>query len=601
MTNKSKKLEARSYRLEASKGFSLLDVLIGVALLVLVFVGIFGVFKLSIAVIGNGKAKVGAVSLANDRAEFIRSLAYDDVGVVGGIPSGLIPAEETILLNNISYTRRVFVQFVDSPADGVGGADTNGITADYKVAKVQVLWTLRADQEKDVTLVTNIVPKGIETVAGGGTLVINVLDAIGLPVAAAEVRIENSTIIPSVDITTFSNIAGQVVFPGTPDANDYKVTITKALFSTDGTYDTTAENTNPDPPHLSVLEGQTTTATFQIDAEGSKIVRTFEAIKRIDTPSTFDDTSQIEIFSNTELVGGEVRLVDTALSYPSSGDVHSTTTEPQYLAKWLEVLWNDTEPPDTNILYEIHYEDTPGSFILVPDIDLAGNSSGFDNSPINLTPLNIGTFQALRIVGRLSTIDASITPSIQDWQISYNAGPTPLPSIAFSMRGNKTIGSGPGGSPIYKYESDLNSGVNASTTMPGLEWDNYTITIDNVGLNLDIGESCKPQPRSLLPNVNITTDLIFVPHTTNSLLVDVNDGNGLYIEDAGVRLYRLPFDETLTSSICGQVHFNSLSVGTVTGGNPYFIDVVAAGYENITVIDVDVIGASTVEVIVTPL
>jgi len=614
MTNKIKKLsfdrlripskvegKAKSLKLEARRGFSLLDVLIGVALLTLVFVGIFGVLRLSVAVIGNGKAKVGAVALANEEMEFIRSLSYVDVGVVGGIPQGLISAEEQILLNNISYTRRVLVQYVDSPADGEGAADTNSITADYKVVRVQVLWNIGDAQEKDVVLVTNIVPKGIETIAGGGTLVINVLDAVGLPLAGAQVRIENSTVIPTVDVITFSNIAGSVVFPGTPDANDYKITITKSGYSTDGTYDTTPENTNPDPPHLSVLEGETTTVTFQIDIEGTKVVRTFEPIKRVDILTTFDNSAQVEIFNSTEIVTGEVRLVETAETYPPSGDVHSTTTQPQYLTEWIEVTWNDTESADTGILYEIQYENSPGSFILVPDIDIPGNSAGFDNSPLDLTSLDIGVFGSLRIIGRLSTSDASTTPSIQDWQISFNSGPTPLPNIAFSMRGSKTIGSDSSGSPIYKYEADHNSGANASTTVDDLEWDNYTISIDNIALNLDIVESCEPQPRSLTPNANIVTDIIFVPHTTNSLLVDVTDGDGLYIENASVRLYRSPYDETSPTSDCGQTHFSSLSQGTVTGGDPYTIDVVASGFENTTVVDVDVVGASNLEVVVTPL
>ena len=147
-------------------GFTLVELLISVALMLVVFVGIYGVMRLSILLIATTSADIGAVALANEQLEMLRSLPYDDVGTVSGIPSGSIPQNESITLNNTVYNRRTFIEYVDDPKDGTGGADSNSITADYKVAKVEMTWSVHGAAES-YSLITNIVPKGVESLAGG--------------------------------------------------------------------------------------------------------------------------------------------------------------------------------------------------------------------------------------------------------------------------------------------------------------------------------------------------------------------------------------------------------------------------------------------------
>ncbi|PSO46524.1 MAG: hypothetical protein BRC24_01515, partial [Parcubacteria group bacterium SW_4_46_8] len=118
------------------RGVGFVDTIIGVAILAIVFFGIFGAFRLGVQLVADAKARGGATALVNEKMEFIRSLPYDEVGTEGGIPSGDIPQEESITLNGISYTRRVFIQYKDAPQDGTGDDDENGITEDYKVVKV---------------------------------------------------------------------------------------------------------------------------------------------------------------------------------------------------------------------------------------------------------------------------------------------------------------------------------------------------------------------------------------------------------------------------------------------------------------------------------
>ncbi|MCR4330578.1 MAG: carboxypeptidase-like regulatory domain-containing protein [Patescibacteria group bacterium] len=580
-------------------GLSLIDVIVGVSLMVLVFVSIFGVFRLSTEVIANSKARIGALALVNEQAEYIRSLSYDDVGTVAGIPSGNIPQIETITLNDVEYIRRILVQYVDEIKDGEGAADENGITADYKRAKIEVKWTIR-QQEKSIILVTNVVPKGIESLAGGGTLIINVFDALGAVVEGANVHIENNSLIPAVSVDISTNSDGKVLFPGSPSGNNYEITVTKTGYSNAQTYDADAGNPNPNPGHLSVIAGETTSVSFQIDKVSGKTVRTFTPVGDDSWEDLFADSSKISQSASTTVSGGALVLSDFGSGFEPEGFAYSEDVSPQYLTSWQNVSWNDVVSASTSVLYRLYYYNAVPELVLIPDIDLPGNVAGFISSPVDLSALNIANYDTLRVAAFLDSIDASSTPSVLDWSIAYAAGPIPLPDIPFHMRGTKTIGTDGGGLPIYKYEADLQTDGNGITTINDLEWDNYDITVNNAGLGLDISEACPSQPRSLNPDTTVTSDLVLSPHTNHSFLISVTDISSTPIQGASVRLYRLPFDETQNTSSCGQTFFSGLSQGTVSGDNPYSLTVSMAGYQDIMLSEVDVDGASKISIVLQP-
>ena len=51
------------------RGLSLIDVIVGVFVMLLVFLGIFGAFRISIELVFSTKAKTGATSLITERME----------------------------------------------------------------------------------------------------------------------------------------------------------------------------------------------------------------------------------------------------------------------------------------------------------------------------------------------------------------------------------------------------------------------------------------------------------------------------------------------------------------------------------------------------
>lgn len=572
------------------KGFTLIDIIIGIGLILLAFMSIYGVFKLGTELIGRSKAKVGALALTNERMEIIRNLAYDDIGTISGIPAGNIPQTEEISLNGIKYTRRVLAQYVDAPEDGQGALDENGIMADYKRVKVETSWASKI-ASSSVVLISDIMPKGIETNIGGGTLIINVFDASAIPVAGATVHIENSTTNPTISTDISTNSAGKVIFPGSPTASSYEITVTKSGFSGSQTYGNAPPNVSPDPTHLTIIEGNTTQASFVIDLTAVKTVKTWEPPRDSFWPDLFDNDSKISSSTDIVIANGKVELASST-GYGPTGFLYSIDISPTYLNAWQEFSWNDTTVASTSIKYQLYYYDPTPAFALVPDVDLPGNSVGFTTSPVDISALDTANYATLAPYALLETEDASSTPTLFDWQISYREGPIPIGNINFNMRGEKTIGRDSGNNLIYKYNQSLQTNSVGQITIPDLEFDIYNLTIDGVATGYDISESCSPQSVNILPGIATTTDLYLVPNAANSLLVVVKDTAGGLVKNANARLYRSGYDTTQAAASCGQTFFTPL----ITAIN-YSLDVTATGYTNINLTNIDVTGYTTIEVI----
>lgn len=548
---------------------TLIDTIVGISLMLVVFVGIAAAFELSVDVVTNNKARAGAIALADQRMEYIRSLAYASIGTVGGIPSGTIAQSETVSLNGVTYTRRTIVEYADDPKDGLGASDANGITADYKAVKVDVAWTSRTGT-RHVDLVTRVTPaRGLEANPCGspcGTLTLSVVNASSQAIAGASVSVVNASTSPVVNINTFTNASGTVSLIGALAAAGYAIVVTDPGYSSAQTYSATAQNTSPNPGNLTVSNNQTTSGTFAIDLLGSETVKTWTQILSGIWSDPFSDTSKVATSSRITIASGTASI--TTLG--TSGEVQSIVIGPANLASWGSVSITDTKPGGTSILYRVYNAD--GS-ALIPDSQVPGNSAGLATSTINLSNVSTTTYTGIRLDAVLSAT-ATSSPSIDQWNVAYTYGPTPLPNIAFTLRGGKSIGSGPSGT-IYKYSQMQNSGASASVVVPNLEWDSYTVSLDGTTTGYDIASSCNPQPQSLSPGGSLVENLYLAAHTANSLLVDVHStASGALIPNATVHLWRSNvYGATSTTDSCGQAFFSNL-----VSSNAYSISVSATGY-----------------------
>lgn len=482
------------------RGVSLVDVIVGSALVLIIFMGLFALLRASIQVTGISKLKAAATELASSQMEYIRSLDYDDIGTVGGIPAGLIAQNATTTNGGVPFGVRTFIEYADDPKDGSGAADVNHITTDYKHVKIVVTYYVNG-VGRQVTLVSNAAPPGIESTTGGGTLQLKAVNATGAAVSGASVRVRNSSTSPTIDVTTFTDSLGIVYLPGAPTSTQYRIDVTKDGYSTAQTYVRDATNQNPNPGYLTVVGGSTTSGTFAIDQLATMILRTFSPIVAALWSDPFDNLSLVAASSNVQIVGSTLTLTSTAGSYAASGEATSVVVAPTYLSAWKSASSTMSTPASTSIRVSV----LDGSGALLPDAVLAGNSTGFTGT-IDLSAISTSTYPSLALRARLTTSDPLATPSLDTWRLGYDRGPVPLPNVSYTLRGGKTIGSTGAGAAIYKTTIATSSGANASTTL-SLEWDSYTLTVPAY----TIVDADPDVPYEVLPGASIDARLILTP------------------------------------------------------------------------------------------
>jgi type II secretory pathway pseudopilin PulG len=573
-----------------TRGMSFVEVLVAAAVIALVFGGLVAGFQYALILLTQTRAQTGALALANERIEYVRSLPYDSVGTALGIPSGTIPQNETVILNGITYNRRTFIQYEDSPADGLGVADTNGITADYKTAKVQVSWTQRGTS-KSVILVTSIIPKGIESTAGGGTLVVNVFNAITAPIAGAAVRILNASATNPVDVTAYTDATGQVMFPGTPAGGGYQIIASKPGYSTAQTYTATTSDPNPNPANVAVVVSGVSTVNFAIDLTAVMAVKTVAPPSLYQASDTFTDASKLAAQSSTTVSGGAVVLTSASSSYAATGTVFATTTAPVGLISWNQARWSKALAANTSILISIYQVSASGTRSLVPDAVLPNNAAGFSSTTIDISGVSAAVYPKLALGATLTTTNASNTPQLLDWLLEYQAANVPIANVAFSLTGAKSIGTNGGGAAIPKYATTTTTNAVGTTTIANLEWDTYTASVNGY----DISDVCPKIPMSVAPSESTTTTLVLSPHTANSLRVYVRSVSGSPLLGAQVRLTRSGYDVTNTTSGCGNAFFSGVS-----SASDYTLVTKAAGYQDDTLLNATVSGATSLNIPMAP-
>ncbi len=314
-----------------TNGLTLIEVLLATVIIGIIAVGASNLFLLSMRSSQEAERRVVAIALANERMEMIRNLPYENVGTIGGIPSGAIAQAETITRNSINYEVKTEVRYVDDVYDGSasgsteeedfiiichippghpenqttirvaasaldahlahgdytgacgsGGGDGtdegDDYNGDYKLARVEVDWASQYETQP-VLLMTYIAPKGIEGGSLSGTLDLQIASAEGVGIAEADVEIISDQTDPTIDITTETNAEGRVVMPGFPEmAEAYQVIVHKDGYTSEQTYAAT-DDFLPDAEHtnLTMLVQQVTSKLLFIDLVAQVELKTVDA------------------------------------------------------------------------------------------------------------------------------------------------------------------------------------------------------------------------------------------------------------------------------------------------------------------------------------
>jgi len=531
--------------------------------------------------INQSRAKLSALSVANDRMEYFRSLPYNDVGVIAGFPAGTIPQNSTLNLNGINFSERVLVEYVDDDADGSTGADTNGIILDYKQIKLEYEWFIYG-ATSSIQLVSNIVPRSIETTGGGGTVRINVLDADVSLFAGATVRLVGSSTTFPYDVTKLTDANGSALF-NVPADSGYGVEVTANIsgraYSLDQTHEASVANPTPVVSPFAVLESDISTLTFQIGELSDLNISTYSAITDDLFREEFNDLTALSGYLGVTTSGGNLLLEDFFGPYEQFGQAYMGPITPSPLEAWHTMRIAVDLPVGTS--HSIQFS-SDASYTPIPDGDLPGNSSGFTSNIVDLSGLDTTTYQTIYVGLTLETTDNSVTPEVEEISVFYRQSESALPSVAFDMRGNKIIGTDISALPIYKYSNSLVTSAGGELTVSNLEFDNYTLS--GFG-GRDAASACPGHPIVHEAGVDSDVTLVLVADSTNTLRVSVVDTLGRILPGVSVNLTRSGYNETVFTDTCGQAFFT----GGISAETDYIIDVSAAGYadQSITSFEID--------------
>jgi hypothetical protein len=117
-----------------------------------------------------------------------------------------------------------------------------------------------------------------------------------------------------------------------------------------------------------------------------------------------------------------VNLIAHGEGYASEGTVESPIIIPNQISHWEIADWNDYQPDQTSIRYQIYYENKSGILKPVENTYISGNNNGFTSGPIYLR--NVPTYYNISFKITLKTNDISISPEIYNWGIAWQTNST---------------------------------------------------------------------------------------------------------------------------------------------------------------------------------
>jgi type II secretory pathway pseudopilin PulG len=194
-----------SPRRSRQAGFSYIEVLVGIMILAIVAGGIVQGLAATSTSIGTSRAETTATKLASAALDRAHRMPYEDIGIVGGSPPGVIPATATQTVNDVAYKIETDVEYVDDPALGQPRTYVN-----YK--RVTVTVTPQTNRAKPAHETTLVAPPAIGAIAGKSTIIATVIDVLtDQPIQGAPVTADLST---SPSQTRATGADGKVVFAG---------------------------------------------------------------------------------------------------------------------------------------------------------------------------------------------------------------------------------------------------------------------------------------------------------------------------------------------------------------------------------------------------
>lgn len=441
-------------------GFTLVEVLISVAIFCILTLSIYQISTSIIKGIKFSRDEIVTASLADQYLEIARNLPYSQIGTISGNPNGNLPDLPNALNYNFdgtAYQIYYVVNYFDDPSDGTILAGTDFAPNDYKQIKLYIKNTTTG---RISSFLTNISPRGLENLASGGALFIQVIDAVGQPVPEAIINITNTDVVPNINLTRVSDADGNWIEVGLPNsANSYHVVVTKSGYSTDQTYPISGGNPNPVKPDATIANGQVTKISFAIDRLSNLV---FYTLNQICSPIANVDMR----IQGSKLIGTpDLLKFDNTYSSNGSGQIPLNNIEwdtyTPFLLSSAYMIYGSSPIQQVNLL-----PDTTQTFTLI-----LGNKTSYSLLVIVKDAATGNSIEGAEVrLQKTSSVDITKITGGSVWsQQSWSGGPGQVNFIDqtkyFSDDGNiKNTGS-PAGLRLKKIGSKYaNSGSVVSST-----------------------------------------------------------------------------------------------------------------------------------------
>ncbi|MCX6781770.1 MAG: prepilin-type N-terminal cleavage/methylation domain-containing protein [Candidatus Magasanikbacteria bacterium] len=263
-------------RKNKNRGFTLIEVMAAIAVFVLFALGVYEGVRFIYKIVYISRVRILETAILSEELEIARNIPYASVGILGGIPSGLLTHTKTMNRNGIDFNVITTIRNIDDPFDGMatGTIPKDTSPADYKLVEISAICT-GCSQKEPVILSTVVAPKNQEGATNNGSLYINVFDSTGAPVAEADVLVYNSSTSPTLSFEDVTDNDGWLRIVDVPTSTvNYHVIVTKDGYSTDYTATSSEAVLNPIKPPATVTSQNVTEIYFSIDRLGSLVVRT---------------------------------------------------------------------------------------------------------------------------------------------------------------------------------------------------------------------------------------------------------------------------------------------------------------------------------------
>ncbi|MFA5867803.1 MAG: hypothetical protein WC891_07595 [Actinomycetota bacterium] len=251
-------------RLKRQAGYTLMETLLALSLIVLAFVAVLPLYFVLTNYVVNNRLRAVADNVASREMERIRKTSYNQVGIVGGNPNGIFLADRDEAQSSGGvFHIAVRISWVDDPMDGTAAAGTDALPNDFKLARVTVT---KAGVAKPLAeLSANISAESEESAITGGNIIAKAFLSDGVT-SVSDARIDITT-GPASPLAGWTNGEGSALFAqlaASVSPGDYSLKISKVGY---------VVRVDQEIQTTTVVFGQTRTVTFLIDQPGHLIVR----------------------------------------------------------------------------------------------------------------------------------------------------------------------------------------------------------------------------------------------------------------------------------------------------------------------------------------